>query len=345
MSRAFSTSRTVATALWGSAMVVFMVGFLSAATALASEIKTNQSYIRDVLAPASFDINRIDDVFDHIFSSLDGEVTVYPTENYYYFKFLHEGVPYAGNFRLDIADRDQGIIHFAYFSENNPFTEQAISHHRAYNSEFGVTVEKNGELVYAVTRNGRTVVFELNDLRGVEPAEQQIGPGEVYLGPVFDESGVQMFLLWNPDLKMFLYILDETVASEQHFQSDVSSQIKIGYRSSFAYYADRYLDRWILVGVRAAETMLNTYFDGPFDQLPDNFIKGNALGEALVALSPEVEGQIDRLGNSEDLTGRMLVDPYVLYEEEADLALFDDCAAAAVDTETYYPCFAIGQTK
>ena len=189
------------------------------------------------------------------------------------------------------------------------------------------------------------MIFYLNDLRDVAPAENQIGPQEIYLGPVFDESGVQMFLLWNPELKMFFYILDERVASEQHFQSSASRQIKIGYRSSFAYYADRYLERWILVGVRAAETELNTYFDGPFDQLPDNFVKGNALGEALVALSPEVEGQIDRFGNSKDLMGRMLVDPYILYQDEAELSLFDQCAAAAVDEETYYPCFAIGQTK
>lgn len=346
MSRPFSTIRTVTTRFQRSALAAALIVFmLPALPTLASEIKTNEAYVNDVLAPPAFDIEAIDEVFDHIFSTLGDEVTVYPTENYYYFKFMHEGVAYAGNFRLDIADRDQGIIHFAYFSENNPFTEQALSEHRAYNAEFGVTVEKKDELAYAVTRNGRTVMFQLNDLRGVAPAESQIGEGEVYLGPVFDESGVQMFLLWNPDLKMFLYILDETVASEQHFLSSASSQIKIGYRSSFAYYADRYLDRWILVGVRAAETMLNTYFDGPFDQLPDNFLQGNALGEALVALSPEVEGQIDRLGNSSDLMGRMLVDPYILYEEEEDLTLFDQCAAAAVDTETYYPCFAIGQTK
>lgn len=346
MSRPFSTIRIVTPIFRSSALAAALIAFmLPALPTLASEIKTNEAYINDVLAPPAFDIEVIDEVFDHIFSTLGDKVTVYPTENYYYFKFMHEGVAYAGNFRLDIADRDQGIIHFAYFSENNPFTEQALSEHRAYNAEFGVTVEKKDELAYAVTRNGRTVMFQLNDLRGVAPAESQIGEGEVYLGPVFDESGVQMFLLWNPDLKMFLYILDETVASEQHFQSSASSQIKIGYRSSFAYYADRYIDRWILVGVRTAETMLNTYFDGPFDQLPDNFVQGNALGEALVALSPEVEGQIDRFGNSKDLMGRMLVDPYVLYEEEEELTLFDQCAAAAVDTDTYYPCFAVGQSK
>ena len=223
--------------------------------------------------------------------------------------------------------------------------EQALSEHRAYSAENGVAVEKKGELTYAITHKGKTVTFQLNDLRDVRPTEAQTGADEVYVGPVFDESGVQMFLMWNPALKMFLYVLDESVASEPLANSSVSTQVHIGRRTSFAYYADRYRDRLILVGVRAAETQLNTFFDGPFDQLPDNFIEGETLREALVALSPEVEGQIDRLGNSPDLVGRMLVDPYILYEEETDLTVFDECAAAAVDEETYYPCFAIGQTR
>lgn len=323
------------------------LGVIFAAPALAAgtSVKTNEAYIDDVLRQPDFDIHSIEEVFDHVFSTLADEVTVYPTENYYYFKFLHGGVPYAGNFRLDIADRDNGVIHFAYFTENNPFIEQQISDHRAYTTEFGVSVEKKDALTYAITRKGRTVAFRLNDLRHVKPPAAQIGSGETYLGPVFDESGVQMFLMWNPTLKMFLYVLDESLPTEEYFQSSVSSQIKIGLRTSFAYYRDRYRSRWILVGVRAAETEVNSYFDGPFDQLPDNFIEGDALRDALLAMSPDVDGKIDRLGNSEDLTGRMLVDPYILYETEDGLNQFDQCAAAALDEQTYYPCFATGQTK
>lgn len=315
------------------------------AAAAENPVHTNEAYVEEVLRQPGFDIASIDAVFDYVFSSLPDAVTVYPTENYYYFKFVHAGLPYAGNFRLDIADRDKGIVHFAYFSENNPFAEQEISLHRAYSSATGVRVEKVGDLDYAVTAKGRTVVFRLNDLRHVRPTEAQMGPGEVYLGPVFDESGVQMFLLWNPATTMFLYVLDESVVADRYYPSSASSQVRIGRRTHFAWYRDRYRERWILVGVRAAETALNTFFDGPFDQLPDNFVEGDALARALLALSPEVEGRIDRLGNSLDLMGRMLVDPYILYEEEADLAIFDQCTAAAVDEETYYPCLAIGQSK
>ena len=317
----------------------------SPARADDNPINFNEAYVDQVRRHPSVDIASLDDVFDYVFSSLADDVTVYPTENYYYFKFLHGGIPYAGNFRLDVADRDRGIIHFAYFSENNPFTEQHLSEHRAFSKEQGVEVRKVDDLVYAVTWKGQTVTFHLNDLRDVRPGEGQIGPGETYLGPVFDESGVQMFLLWNQALEMFLYVLDQEVPSEEYFVSAASDRIRIGLRTSFAWYQDRYRDRMILAGVRAAETQLNTFFDGPFDQLPDNFLRGEELRQALLTLSPDVDGKIDRIGNSHDLTGRMLVDPYILYQEEEDLVVFDQCAAAAVDEATYYPCFAIGQTR
>jgi len=332
------------------AALALLAGSLLAlsATPLAAAqntIKTNEAYVEEVLRAPEFDIRSIDEVFDYVFSSLDDEVTVYPTENYYYFKFVHGGVPYAGNFRLDIADRDQGVVHFAYFSENNPFVEQEISEHRAYSQEYGVKVEKKDALDYAITAKGRTVLFRLNDLRDVKPAQAIVADGEQYIGPVFDESGVRMFLMWNQATETFHYVLDESVVTESYVPSSASSQVKIGRRTHFAWYRDRYRERWILVGVRAAETQLNTFFDGPFDQLPDNFIDGDVLRDALLTLSPEVEGQIDRLGNSLDLKGRMLVDPYILYDDQAELAAFDQCTAAAVDEAGYYPCLAVGQSK
>jgi hypothetical protein len=322
-----------------------LAGSATAVVAAQNTIRTNEAYVEEVLRAPDYDIRSIDEVFDYVFASLGDAVTVYPTENYYYFKFVHGGVPYAGNFRLDIADRDQGVVHFAYFSENNPFVEQEISEHRAYTAEFGVTVEKKDALAYAITAKGRTVLFRLNDLRQVKPPEAMLAPGETYVGPVFDESGVRMFLIWNQATETFHYVLDEAVVSETYFQSSASSQVRIGRRTHFAWYKDRYRERWILVGVRAAETSLNTFFDGPFDQLPDNFIEGDVLRNALLTLSPEVEGQIDRLGNSLDLKGRMLVDPYILYDDEAELAAFDQCTAAAVDEASYYPCLAVGQSK
>ena len=316
-----------------------------AATAGDNPIETNQAFVEQLYRKPLLDISKVDQVFDHIFGQFPAEVMVYPTENYYYFKFYHGGMRYGGNFRLDSADRDQGNVHFAYFSEYNVFGQQDVSEHRVYNAELGVRVEQAGDLAYRVTRGDKTVTFRLNDLRHVKPAPEMVREEEDYFGPVFDESGIQFFLLWNRTQEMFLYVLDESSAPESLFESEHSVSIRVGARTGFAYYRDRYLDRWILIGVQAHESSINSYYDGPFDQLPDNFIEGDAFRDALVKVYPEVEGGIDRWGNSEDLTGRVLVDPYTFYSSDEELTSYDECAAQASTPDEYYPCFNVGQTR
>lgn len=309
-----------------------------------NKLFTNQDYVEKFYRKQSFDVENVEEVFDYVFTSLPDDVTVYPTENYYYFKFIYNGAQYAGNIRLDAADRDKGVLHFAYFTEYNVFETEQDTKHQAYTAEEGVKLTKAGPLTYVVTYKGKSVVFHLNDLTDTKPPAELVGAGEEYIGPVFDESGIQFFLMWNKKLKMFLYVLDKENAPERYQTSSYSHQIEIGLRTGFAYYKDRYLDRWILVGVRRQNSEVNNFFDGPFDQLPDNFIKGNALQDALLTLSPELRGQMDRWGNSLDLEGRMLVDPYVYYSEESELEAYDQCAARAPTKQEFYPCFSIGQT-
>lgn len=55
-------------------------------------------------------------VFALVLNSLPDRVKVYPTENYYYFRFIHAGTPYAGNLRFDRRDRDQGKVQFGNFA-------------------------------------------------------------------------------------------------------------------------------------------------------------------------------------------------------------------------------------
>ena len=160
----------------GSAAAIFSS---QAGPALADDnpIMTNEEFVEQVQARSSFDVTKIDEVLDYVFSQLSDSVTVYPTENYYYFKFMHDGALYAGNFRLDVADRDKGIIHFAYFNEYNTFGKELLSEHRAYSADLGLKVEKVGDLAYAVTRKGRTVTFNLNDLRDVKPPQRIVRGG------------------------------------------------------------------------------------------------------------------------------------------------------------------------
>src|SRR5690606_38190623 len=60
-------------------------------------IETNEAYLNEVLRPPVLDIEDPISFFAYVLRSLPPRVTVYPTENYYYFKFTHNHVPYAGN--------------------------------------------------------------------------------------------------------------------------------------------------------------------------------------------------------------------------------------------------------
>src|SRR5262249_17887371 len=139
----------------------------------------------------------------------------------------------------------------------------------------GVTVEPAGRLAYRIAHGGKNVVFELNDLSGVVPPPAMIGADEKFLGPIFDESAIRFFLVYNSRLKIFHYILDETDGvADDLIAVKATGNILIGRRTGFAFYKDHKRDRKILIGAFAGNSRLNNYFDGPFDQLPENFIEG-----------------------------------------------------------------------
>jgi hypothetical protein len=265
---------------------------------------------------------------------------VYPTENYYYFYFYHGGVKYAGNLRFDIEDRDRGLVHFNYFKDFSLWQRDETDYSALYGSKDGVEVKKAADLLaYDVSFEGRTVRFELNDLSGVKPPKGAVRPDETYLGPIFDESGIRFFLVFHPKLKIFMFVLDETVANPDEFvQSEASKRVTIGVRTGFAFYADDYSARKILIGVNQTNTAVNNYFDGPFDQLPDNFIKGNALHDAIIAASPEMKGHIDRFGNSPGGETRYLIAPYLQYTDPEELGIIDQCTKEE-KPPIYYNCF------
>jgi len=338
--------------LFVMAIVIFAVAFASALAALkhnrnaASAAKpllvTNERAIAEALKPT--DGLKISDpkaVFSYVLKNLPALVKVYPTENYYYFSFLHGGVAYAGNLRLDASDRDSGKLHFAYFRRQTPWMGASAVTHLLLDRSHGVEVQKIGALAYRVKTPAASVVFELNDLSGLTPPPESLIAGERYLGPVFDESGMRFFLIFNPGAKAFHYVLDETAPlADRLAETSQSRRIHIGMRTGFAFYSDHRAKRKILIGVDAQNEHLNTQFDGPFDQLPDNFIQGESLRQAILEVEPDLQGQIDRLGHFHDNETRYLIGPYVSYESLADLAGVRDCADAQVNNvPAYAACF------
>ncbi len=307
----------------------------------APRLQTNQAYVVQLLVPGVLQINDAFSVLSFVLNSLPDEVMVYPTENYYYFNFLYGGVKYAGNLRLDASDRDAGKIHMAYFNANTEWGSSLKSISKVFSAKDGVRVEAVEKLKYRVSFRGRNVVFKLNDLSTVKPPAAMMLADEQYIGPVFDESAVQFFLFYNSKIKSFLYVLNRSKTRIDVLLEDKTRpRIRVAQRSGFVFYQDHFLDRLILIGVYERNVVLNTYFDGPFDQLPDNFIRGDELKQAIIDQNPKVAGTIDRFGNAPDGRSRLSISPYLLYLSVDELYGFDDCAQKYKATpERYYTCF------
>ena len=318
---------------------------IGAALADMPRLYTNEQMVEDVTKKSTLAIDDPIAVFTFVLNSLPDRVTVYPTENYYYFWFYHNGNRYAGNIRIDVLDRDAGKVHFAYFNDFNEWSDEPDMKYRLLDGSHGVKIEKVEPLVYRVTLGSKSVVFALNDLSKVVPPSSVIGPDEKYLGPVFDESAIRLFLVYNSRLKAFHYILDETITVADELVPAVSTdRILIGRRTGFAYYRDHRLDRKILIGVHESNSRSNNYFDGPFDQLPDNFIHDDSLRDAILAVEPELKGKIDRYGIAPDAASRYMIGPYLHYRDESELDLFHECATSKIiPADQYYNCFVIDE--
>jgi hypothetical protein len=86
-------------------------------------------------------------------------------------------------------------------------------------SSRGVTVEKVEPLVYRRLVSGQVRTFALNDLSGVKPPAGALGPDEKFIGPIFDEAAIRIFLVFNRKLRIFHYVLDETEPVAERFFS------------------------------------------------------------------------------------------------------------------------------
>jgi hypothetical protein len=81
-------------------MVAIACGLARAQDTGSPQLETNETYVENVMRRSRLVITDPMAVFDFVLQSLPNQVKVYPTENYYYFNFVFNGTPYAGNIRL-----------------------------------------------------------------------------------------------------------------------------------------------------------------------------------------------------------------------------------------------------
>jgi hypothetical protein len=307
-------------------------------------LQTNEAYIAE--ATTRTQKLAIDDpmaVFAYVLGSLPDRVKVYPTENHYYFSFDLNGTRYAGNIKIDAFLRAQGKVEFSYYEDRASWLPDSNATGLTLDASRGVGVEKIDALTYRLTYRNKSVIFALNDLSQVKPSSAALAPDDQFIGPIFDESAVRFFLVFNAKLKLFHYILDETVTPADSFVPAPvgNGRILIGKRTGFAVYRDQHRDRKILIGAFRDNVAANNYLDGPFDQMPDNFIEGNTFRNAILAVAPDLKGQINRYGSFAD-GARFAIAPYMEYRNPKELAIFDRCATdRRIPAARYDACFAL----
>jgi hypothetical protein len=336
--------------LWRSLCVGMLslaaMGVASAQSGQRPTLYTEESYVDEVTRQTDLAVEDPMAVFAFVFESLPERVKVYPTENYYYFSFFQGGVKYAGNIRIEPNDNGGQTVHFTYFEDASEWHEDVDIKHMVLDASRNVTTEKLDKFNYRIGYKGKSVVFVLNDLSGVTPPAAVVAAEESFIGPIFDESGIRFFLLYNAKLRDFHYILDEThPVADKFVPTKRTDRILIGTRTGFAFYRDHRLERKILIGVYEGNMRLNTYFDGPFDQLPDNFIKGEALRNAILQVQPNLKGHIDRFGSDPGGEVRYMIDPYLPYRKIDDLYAYHRCASGRTHSANYYDCFVFNKLE
>ena len=116
----------------------------------------------------------------------------------------------------------------------------------------------------------------------------------------FDESAYQSFLLFNDKKNYFLWVLNEEEGLHDILQP-VGADLLVGKRSGFAFWIDRaHGNRKVLAAVRRLSVSRNDYYDGPFDQLADNYAEEVGISEYMQRALPGLRGRIDKFGYRTD---------------------------------------------
>ena len=288
-------------------------------------LSTNEAFVREARG-RHVDLEDPLGVFALVFARLADSVFVYPTENYYYFRFYSNGQEISGNLRLDAEDRDKGLLDFAYFAAANrpekPSDLDRSQQYRQLGAAQGVTVVRRAPLAYDVSFRGRTVSFRLNDLSQAPVPASSLLPEEVFVERTCDDSGYQFVLLFDTKRNAFRFVLDETAKLPDVFE-EPEPGLLVGRLSGFAFVSDAPRKRKVLVAVDADNMRRNNYWDGPFDQLADNFVPA-ALQGMMDKAYPYARGRVDRRGCFRNADGsrsvsRLALTPFQTYNSPAEL--------------------------
>lgn len=297
----------------------------------------NQHWVEGLHADP-LDLDDVDAVFGHVFSRLPPEVVIYPSENYYYFMLHIAGRQVWGNIRLPAGQREQGELSFGYFEFNEfpqlTVPQRGLSQAKFYSAADGLRLVARNPFTWEATYGGKRTVFHLHRLSQETPA-RAVATGERFIQRTFDESGYQFYLLFHEERNYFVWVLNEESPVPDVLTPDAEEpDLLVGRRSGFAFWVDRACDdRKVLVAIRRLNSQRNDYFDGPFDQLADNYADETRVAEYMQRAAPTLRGRIDKYGYYKDQARpmRVALACYYSYLARSDLLAFLQRAREAPD--------------
>jgi hypothetical protein len=172
---------------------------------------------------------------------------------------------------------------------------------------------------------GTTVRFFLNKVD--QTADKDIlGNGDEFVGRLFDDSGVMFDLVYNKSQKAFYFVLDTKTHVNEAFVK-FRDNVYVGTRTGFVYFDDIAAHRYILIAVNAEEVHNNSPYDGPFDQLPENYYKQIYFWRYVYDAFPDLVGKLTDGGVYRDSKSELIfgLAPYRQYVSEKDLKFIDAC--------------------
>ena len=254
-----------------------------------------------------------------LFAEMAARISILPSENCLYSSFS-DGSQTGYRGCLSIRLRPEEIGGLRFFDKRADHSDKQ-GHAELLSADEGLRLVRLGQFSYSLELDCKRVDFDFQQLPLLKPSRSILRSSELYLGPAFDESGLHFSLLFDRETNCFLWILNDDFPTHDTFASGLGN-LEIGRRTRFAFLSDDRNRRRVLVGVSKAEAQANSYYDGPFDQLPDNYIAtGEVQLQKYIELNnPDRRGQIDEFGFFKLLPAyRVAIMPYHLYNQTSDL--------------------------
>ena len=302
----------------GIMVLAWLAGGAAAAFAQARaqdriHLHTNETEIGEVLRDGGVSIDDPLAAFGAVLKNLPERVQVYPTENYLYFRFTQKGTVYVGNIRLAAADRDQRQGEFLLQRAADRLECRPEKPSRGARSGAGRHGREGraADLSRHARRprpsSSRSTICPRSSRRRARCGRTRNSSGRCSMNPPSASfwcsiHGSRCFITFSTKPRR-----SPTSSSRRRAASpsrSASAPALPSIRSTAGKSWSASIER---------QSRLNNYLDGPFDQLPENFIEGEALREAILPSIRAPRARSTGSATSPDGSGRFLIGPYLLY--------------------------------